>query len=143
MSFRFTRAMGRERVTRETQHATRSLLFVAFVFLSSFARDRSCVSANSIARNERNEKVGVSSEDDKGARRSDAPFTKLDAKEVPDLISFVEIVQPRRALQVSVCVCVCVCEVLLFVSVLGFCARVLASSSAASRVPIFLGVVLY
>lgn len=106
MSFRFTRAMGRERVTRETQQATRSLLFVAFVFLSSFARDRSCVSANSIARNERNEKVGVSSEDDKGARRSDAPFTKLDAKEVPDLISFVEIVQPRRALQVSVCVCV-------------------------------------
>ena len=141
MSFRFTRAMGRERVTRETQHATRSLLFVAFVFLSSIARDRSCVSANSIARNERNEKVGVSSEDDKGARRSDAPFTKLDAKEVPDVISFVEIVQPRRALQVSVCVCVC--EVLLFVSVLGFCARVLASSSAASRVPIFLGVVLY
>ena len=59
MSFRFTRAMGRERVTRETQQATRSLLFVAFVFLSSFARDRSCVSANSIARNERNEKVGV------------------------------------------------------------------------------------
>ena len=50
MSFRFTRAMGRERVTRETQQATRSLLF---------ARDRSCVSANSIARNERNEKVGV------------------------------------------------------------------------------------
>ena len=99
MSFRFTRAMGRERVTRETQQATRSLLF---------ARDRSCVSANSIARNERNEKVGVSSEDDKGARRSDAPFTKLDAKEVPDVISFVEIVQPRRALQVSVCVCVCV-----------------------------------